>query len=102
MMRSSRILTSTCLCIPVLKTSRSASSLLLARNHSGVRMVENSSVRTHFGYSCYIADALLVGFVSETATFIAECGEDENDTVVKESFRLKDAVENVAGKIDGL
>ncbi|KAF6750908.1 armadillo-type protein [Ephemerocybe angulata] len=44
----------------------------------------------------------LLGFVAETATFIAECGEDENDMVVKESFRLKDAVERIAGKIDGL
>ncbi|KAJ3515006.1 hypothetical protein NLJ89_g2035 [Agrocybe chaxingu] len=44
----------------------------------------------------------LIGFVAETATFIAECSEDENDVVVKESFRLKNAVENVAGKIDGL
>ncbi|KJA17838.1 hypothetical protein HYPSUDRAFT_191636 [Hypholoma sublateritium FD-334 SS-4] len=44
----------------------------------------------------------LMGFVTETATFIAECGEDENDMVVKESFKLKDAVESVAGKIDGL
>jgi U3 small nucleolar RNA-associated protein 10 len=40
--------------------------------------------------------------VAETTTFIAECSEDENDMVVKESFRLKDAVESVAGKIDGL
>ena len=30
----------------------------------------------------------ITGFVAETATFIAECGEDENDMVVKESFRL--------------
>lgn len=40
--------------------------------------------------------------MSETSTFIAECGEDENDTVVKGSFKLKEAVESVAGKIDGL
>ena len=40
--------------------------------------------------------------MGETATFIAECGEDENDLVIKESFKLKDAVESVAGKIDGL
>jgi U3 small nucleolar RNA-associated protein 10 len=46
--------------------------------------------------------AKLIGFVAETSTFIIECGEDENDMVVKESFRLKDAVESVAGKIDGL
>jgi len=44
----------------------------------------------------------LLGFVSETATFIAECSEDENDVVVRESLKLKDAVENVAGNIDGL
>ncbi|PPQ90282.1 hypothetical protein CVT25_013107 [Psilocybe cyanescens] len=44
----------------------------------------------------------LLGFVGETATFISECGEDENDVVVKECFKLKDAVESVAGTIDGL
>ncbi|KAF4611649.1 hypothetical protein D9613_003824 [Agrocybe pediades] len=44
----------------------------------------------------------LLGFVAETATFISECSEDENDLVVKECFKLKDAVESVAGKIDGL
>ncbi|EAU87657.2 hypothetical protein CC1G_09118 [Coprinopsis cinerea okayama7 len=44
----------------------------------------------------------LLGFVAETATFIAECSEDENDMVVKESLRLKHAVENVAGKIEEL
>jgi U3 small nucleolar RNA-associated protein 10 len=41
----------------------------------------------------------LLGFASETATFIAECAEDENDTVVKECRKLKDAVESVAGNI---
>jgi len=44
----------------------------------------------------------LIGFVAETATFIIECSEDENDRVVKESFKLKDAIESVSGKIDGL
>ncbi|KAF8630264.1 hypothetical protein AX17_005450 [Amanita inopinata Kibby_2008] len=44
----------------------------------------------------------LHGFVAETATFIAECNEDDNDLVVKESLKLKDAVENVAGRINGL
>ncbi|RDB23790.1 U3 small nucleolar RNA-associated protein 10 [Hypsizygus marmoreus] len=44
----------------------------------------------------------LLGFVAETTTFIAECTEDENDMVVRESFRLKDAVESVAGNINGL
>lgn len=42
------------------------------------------------------------GFAAETMTFIAECSEDENDVVVRESFKLKDAIESVAGNIDGL
>ncbi|OSX58041.1 hypothetical protein POSPLADRAFT_1154787 [Postia placenta MAD-698-R-SB12] len=41
----------------------------------------------------------LLGFVAETATFIAECAEDENDSVVREAHRLKEAVESIAGKI---
>lgn len=44
----------------------------------------------------------LVGFVTETSTFIAELAEDDNDTVVKETRRLKKAVEDVGGPIDGL
>ncbi|EGO02920.1 hypothetical protein SERLA73DRAFT_102973 [Serpula lacrymans var. lacrymans S7.3] len=44
----------------------------------------------------------LLGFVAETATFIGECAEDENDTVVKEAHKLKSAVENIAGNINGL
>ncbi|KAJ4481176.1 hypothetical protein J3R30DRAFT_3464943 [Lentinula aciculospora] len=44
----------------------------------------------------------LLGFVAETATFVAECCEDENDLVTRESFRLKDTVESVAGSISGL
>ena len=44
----------------------------------------------------------LVGFVAETSTFIAELGEDDNDTVVKETRRFKKAVEDVGGPIDDL
>ncbi|KAH6904492.1 hypothetical protein BKA70DRAFT_1373519 [Coprinopsis sp. MPI-PUGE-AT-0042] len=44
----------------------------------------------------------LLGFVAEATTFIAECSEDENDMVVRESLKLKHAVESVAGKIDEL
>ncbi|EIW76657.1 hypothetical protein CONPUDRAFT_168479 [Coniophora puteana RWD-64-598 SS2] len=44
----------------------------------------------------------LLGFVAETATFISECAEDENDTVVREAHQLKNAVERVAGSISGL
>lgn len=44
-----------------------------------------------------------VGFVAETASFIAECAEDENDSVVREAHKLKDAVESIAGNVmDGL
>lgn len=43
-----------------------------------------------------------VGFVGETATFITECAEDENDSVVREAHLLKDAVEGVVGSISGL
>ncbi|KAJ6464259.1 hypothetical protein C8R47DRAFT_1180243 [Mycena vitilis] len=44
----------------------------------------------------------LLPFASETATFIAECSEDEHDMVVRESLRLKECVESVAGNITGL
>ncbi|KAF9238673.1 hypothetical protein BU15DRAFT_88298 [Melanogaster broomeanus] len=44
----------------------------------------------------------LIGFVAETATFIAECAEDENDRVVREAHKLKNAVESIAGSINGL
>ncbi|EMD35136.1 hypothetical protein CERSUDRAFT_107124 [Gelatoporia subvermispora B] len=42
----------------------------------------------------------LLGFVAETTTFIAECAEDDNDSVVREAHKLKSAVESVAGNID--
>ncbi|KAJ7699573.1 hypothetical protein B0H17DRAFT_1129186 [Mycena rosella] len=44
----------------------------------------------------------LLAFASETATFIAECSEDEHDMVVRETLRLKAAMESVAGNIAGL
>ncbi|KAI6126293.1 hypothetical protein EDD16DRAFT_1553513 [Pisolithus croceorrhizus] len=44
----------------------------------------------------------LIGFVAETATFITECAEDENDSVVREAHRLKNALEGVAGSISDL
>jgi len=41
--------------------------------------------------------------VSETATFIAECAEDEHDGVVSETHALKAVVEVVSGeRIDGV
>jgi len=77
----------------------------------GVLTEENSLVctcaaafisRRDFNATALTLAVPLLGFVSETATFIAECGEDENDTVVKESFKLKEAVESIAGTIEGL
>ena len=44
----------------------------------------------------------LIGFVAETSTFIAELAEDDNDTVIKETRRLKKAVEDVGGPINDL
>ncbi|KAK7688534.1 hypothetical protein QCA50_008072 [Cerrena zonata] len=42
----------------------------------------------------------LLGFVSETVTFVAEAAEDENDDVVRHALHLKNAIESVAGRID--
>lgn len=50
----------------------------------------------------YAEEFYLAGFVTDTATFIAECGDDENDLVIIAASKLKDAVEGSAGKIDGL
>ncbi|EEB90759.1 hypothetical protein MPER_10992 [Moniliophthora perniciosa FA553] len=44
----------------------------------------------------------LLGFMAETATFIAECCEDEHDTVARESFKLKDAVESRSRSLNGI
>lgn len=40
--------------------------------------------------------------MAESATFIAECGEDENDLVIIAASKLKVVIEAIAGKIDGL
>jgi U3 small nucleolar RNA-associated protein 10 len=46
---------------------------------------------------------LLPGFVAETATFIAECAEDEHDGVVSETHALKATIEGSTGeRIRGL
>ncbi|KAH9920883.1 armadillo-type protein [Epithele typhae] len=42
----------------------------------------------------------LFGFVTETATFVAEAAEDENDRVVQEAHKLKAAVEAMGGSIE--
>ncbi|KAI0295094.1 armadillo-type protein [Multifurca ochricompacta] len=40
----------------------------------------------------------LIGFVSETATFIVECGEDEHDDVVSAARAFKTVVEGMTGE----
>lgn len=65
--------------------------------------VGSSLVRTLVDYVIKEDNAnAMIGFVAETATFISECAEDENDSVVRETHRLKNAVESVAGSISGL
>ena len=39
-----------------------------------------------------------IGFLSETATFIVECAEDEHDGVVSAAHALKTAVEGATGE----
>ena len=70
-------------------------STALWRAHGG-KLLGRWYSRYHVGsVSCSFA-----GVVAETATFITECAEDDNDSVVQEAHHLKDAVEGVAGKID--
>jgi U3 small nucleolar RNA-associated protein 10 len=48
------------------------------------------------------AECAITGLATETATFILECSDDDNDDVVRECKRLKDAVERETGKIEGI
>ncbi|KAI5990429.1 hypothetical protein EDD15DRAFT_2388798 [Pisolithus albus] len=65
----------------------------------GGKLIGMRPILEDFVYCC--ADPTL-GFVAETATFITECAEDENDSVVRETHKLKNAVESVAGTISDL
>ena len=40
----------------------------------------------------------LMGFTGETATFVGECAEDENDEVVRAARKLKEVVERATGE----
>lgn len=44
----------------------------------------------------------LPGYANETATFIAECAEDDNDEVAKAARTLRRSVEAVAGSLSGI
>ena len=56
--------------------------------------------KLHLRFLCNSSHFRPLGFAGETATFVAECAEDDNDSVVREAHRLKDAIESVAGRID--
>lgn len=81
-----------------IRTFALSCSEVLWRSHGGKLLGESF----HKSNNIVLNPKKIPGFATETATFIAECGEDENDLVVKAAFGLKDAVESVAGKIDGL
>ncbi|KAJ7456907.1 hypothetical protein FB451DRAFT_1275210 [Mycena latifolia] len=95
-------------CLVALTDSVADDALLKTLNLDLLMHTRSDDARLRvFALSC--ASALwnahggkLLGFVSETTTFIAECSEDEHDMVVRESLRLKNAVESVAGNISGL
>ncbi|KAJ7607399.1 hypothetical protein FB45DRAFT_1135460 [Roridomyces roridus] len=95
-------------CLVALTDSASEDVLLKAINLDLLMHTRSDDVRVRvFALSCATAlwnahGGKLLAFASETATFIAECGEDEHDTVVREALRLKTAVESVAGNISGL
>lgn len=80
----------------------SAYLLCPARKPSGANMVESSLVRSRVVHAIEDNANVMIGFVAETATFISECAEDENDSVVRETHKLKNAVEGVAGSVSGL
>ncbi|KAJ6578862.1 hypothetical protein DFH09DRAFT_980162 [Mycena vulgaris] len=95
-------------CLVALTDSAADDALLKAVNLDLLMHTRSDDARLRvFALSCATAlwnahGGKLLGFVSETTTFIAECSEDEHDMVVRESLNLKRAVESVAGNISGL
>ena len=56
----------------------------------------------HDNFNHLTEQILIAAFASETAPFIAECMEDEDEDVQNEASELKKAVEAEAGVINGL
>jgi hypothetical protein len=82
-------------------TCACASLLCSAHVRYGRRTGPSLSVRDRLTENTFIASWLItivLGFTSETATFIVECAEDEHDGVVSETHALKRAVEGVTGE----
>ncbi|KZT37682.1 hypothetical protein SISSUDRAFT_1062609 [Sistotremastrum suecicum HHB10207 ss-3] len=48
------------------------------------------------------AGAGIAGYANETATFVAECAEDDNDEVARAARTLRRSVEAVAGSLSGV
>ncbi|TFK71529.1 hypothetical protein BDN72DRAFT_432062 [Pluteus cervinus] len=95
-------------CFTALIDNVTDDTLLKSINLNLLMHTRSEDVQTKlFALSCSIAlwqghGNKLAGFAAETATFISECTEDENDIVVQESLSLKNAVESITGSIEGL
>ncbi|KAL5520451.1 hypothetical protein ACEPAG_9675 [Sanghuangporus baumii] len=79
-----------------------------AANHAVLMHTRSEDTRVRiFALQCSVAiwqahGSKLRAFGPETATFIIECAEDENDEVVRICRQLRDAVQSEVGKIEGL
>ncbi|KZT23010.1 hypothetical protein NEOLEDRAFT_1180414 [Neolentinus lepideus HHB14362 ss-1] len=84
---------------PALRLFALSCSAAIWKTHGHKLLGEQSRTNVQTAF-----DRLVTGaeFVAETSTFIAECAEDDNDSVVMGCRKLKDVVESVAGKIDEL
>ncbi|KAF7326662.1 U3 small nucleolar RNA-associated protein 10 [Mycena venus] len=95
-------------CLVAVTDSAADDALLKALNLDLLMHTRSDDARLRvFALACATAlwnshGGKLLAFASETTTFIAECSEDEHDMVVRESLRLKNAMESVAGNITGL
>ncbi|KAF7297329.1 U3 small nucleolar RNA-associated protein 10 [Mycena indigotica] len=95
-------------CLVALADSATDDTLLKSLNLDLLMLTRSEDVRLRiFALECATGlwtahGGKFLPFVSETTTFIAECSEDEHDVVVRESLRLKNVLESIAGKITGL
>ncbi|KAJ6554556.1 armadillo-type protein [Mycena capillaripes] len=95
-------------CLVALTDSAADDTLLKTLNLDLLMHTRSDDARLRvFALACATAlwnahGGKLLAFASETATFIAECSEDENDMVVRECLNAKNALESVAGNITGL
>jgi U3 small nucleolar RNA-associated protein 10 len=68
-------------------------------SNAGERLAGNiSSSPSH----SFLLRRYFVGFANDTATFIAECAEDDHDEVAKSARSLRRAVEAVSGSLEAV